>query len=93
MIEVSHARYLGDYTIEISFSTGESGVVDLAQSLWGPVFEPLRSVDRFRRFTVSPTLHTITWDDEADFAPEYLRDRMLEQAAAAHSVRLGGAEP
>jgi hypothetical protein len=44
------------------------------------MFEPLRPLDRFRRFTVSPTLHTVAWDNDADFAPEYLRDKMLEQA-------------
>ena len=93
MIEVSHARHLCNFTIEITFNTGESGVVDLAQSLWGPLFEPLRTLDRFRRFTVSPTLHTITWDNDADFAPEYLREKMIEQAAAADPARRGAAEP
>ena len=83
MIEVTQARYLGDYRIEITFSTGESGVVDLSTSLWGPVFEPLRASQRqFARFTVSPTLHTITWDNDTDFAPEYLREKMIEQANA-----------
>lgn len=87
MIEVTHARHLDSYRIEITFSTGESGVVDLAQSLWGPVFEPLRTPQRFRRFTVSPALHTITWDNDADFAPEYLRAKMLEQAADADPAK------
>ena len=77
----------------MTFNTGESGVVDLAQSLWGPVFEPLRTSDRFRRFTVSQTLHTITWDNDADFAPEHLRDKMIEQGAAADPARRGAAEP
>jgi hypothetical protein len=86
MIEVSHARHIGGYRIEIKFNTGESGVVDLAQSLWGPVFEPLRSPERFASFTVSSTLHTVTWDNDADFAPEYLRDKMIEQAASADGV-------
>jgi hypothetical protein len=27
-------------------------------------------------------LHTIAWDNGADFAPEFLHDRMVEQAAA-----------
>ena len=84
MIEVTQARYLGNYRIEVTFSTGESGVVDLAESLWGPVFEPLRVPQRFRTFAVSPTLHTIAWGNDADFAPEYLRDKMLEQAASGH---------
>jgi hypothetical protein len=83
MIEVTHARRVDGYRIEIRFSTGESGIVDLAESLWGPVFEPLRQPERFAEFTLSPTLHTIAWGNDADFAPEYLRDKMIEQAAAA----------
>lgn len=79
MTEVRRAQYLDNYRIEIELSTGQSGIVDLEESLWGPVFEPLRDVTRFRRFAVSPVLHTIVWDDGADFAPEYLRDKMVEQ--------------
>ena len=79
MIEVKQAQHVGGYRVALAFSTGESGVVDLEQSLWGPVFEPLRDPERFARFTLSSALHTLTWDNEADFAPEYLRDRMLEQ--------------
>ena len=84
MIEVRQARYLDNYRIEIVFSTGESGVVDLQESLWGPVFEPLRDPERFKRFTLSPVLHTIAWDNDADFAPEYLRDKIVEQAASGN---------
>jgi hypothetical protein len=93
MVEVTQARHLDNYRIEITFSTGESGVVDLAQSLWGPMFEPLRAPQRFCRFTVSPTLHTITWDNDADFAPEYLREKMIEQAAGADTAGRGPAQP
>ena len=80
MIEVRQARHLDNYRIEIVFNTGQSGIVDLQESLWGPVFEPLRDLERFKRFTVSPVLHTIAWDNDADFAPEYLRDKIVEQA-------------
>lgn len=83
MLEVTHARPVDGYRIEIRFSSGESGIVDLADSLWGPVFEPLRLPERFAEFTLSPTLHTIAWGNDADFAPEYLRDKMIEQAASA----------
>jgi len=80
MIEVRRARHLDNYRIEIEFSTGQSGIVDLRESLWGPVFEPLRDPERFKRFTVSPVPNTISWDNDADFAPEYLRDKIVEQA-------------
>ncbi len=81
MIEVKYARYAGGYRLEIAFNTGETGVVDLGDSLWGPVFEPLRNPDSFARFSLSSALHTVVWENEADFAPEYLRDRMVEQVA------------
>jgi len=84
MIEVCRARHLGNYRIEIEFNTGQSGIVDLQGSLWGPVFEPLRDLERFKRFTLSPVLHTIAWDNDADFAPEYLQDKMVEQAVSGN---------
>ena len=83
MLHVTSAEYLEGYKIRISFSNGESGTVDLEAALWGPVFEPLRDLRSFRRFRVSEVLHTVCWDNDADFAPEFLYDTMLEQA---HSV-------
>jgi hypothetical protein len=77
MLEVVKARYEGGYKVWIEFNDGRSGVVDLSDALWGPVFEPLRDVARFKRFEVSKTLHTLTWDNDADLAPEYLRDRLV----------------
>ena len=82
MLELVSAEYLDEYRLKPRFSTGESGVVDLADSLWGPVFEPLRDVELFKPFRLSPVLHTIAWDNDADFAPEYLRDTMFRQAEA-----------
>ena len=82
MLEVTAAEYVEGYRIRVSFNNGESGIVDLEAALWGPVFEPLRDPDVFRRFEVSKVLHTIRWENDADFAPEFLYDKMLEQAAA-----------
>ena len=85
MLEVIQAEYVEGYKLKVSFSSGERGVVDLADALWGPVFAPLRNVAQFQRFYLSPVLHTIAWENEADFAPEYLRAKMLEQAQAGAS--------
>ena len=52
-----------------------------------PVFVPLRNVAQFQRYYLSPVLHTIVRENEADFAPEYLLAKMLEQAQAGASVR------
>ncbi len=79
MLEVVSAEYVAEYRIRVCFNTGEEGVVDLRDALWGTVFEPLRDLAAFRRFSVSEVLHTICWDNGADFAPEFLRDKMVEQ--------------
>ena len=87
MLEVVQAEYVEGYKVKVSFSSGEKGVVDLTDALWGPVFAPLRNVTQFQQFYLSPVLHTIAWENEADFAPEYLRAKMFEQAQAGASVR------
>ena len=46
---------------------------DLADELWGEVFEPLRDPAFFGRFTVD---HTLVWPNGADFAPEFLHERV-----------------
>ena len=73
MLEVVQAEYVEGYKLKVSFSSGERGVVDLADALWGPIFAPLRNETQFQRFYLSPVLHTIAWENEADFAPEYRR--------------------
>ncbi len=79
MLEVIDAKYSSGYTVHLVFNDGTQGEVDLKDSLWGPVFEPLKDVSFFKQFTLSPTLHTIGWPNDADFAPEHLKAKMIEQ--------------
>ena len=85
MLEVTSAEYVEGYKIRVSFNTGQSGIVDLKDDLWGPMFDPVKDPSVFKRFKVSETLHTICWENDADFAPEFLLDRMVEQSPAAHA--------
>ena len=78
-----------DHVIWVRFSDGASGEVDLADALTGPVFEPLRDARAFRRFHVDPEMKTIVWENGADLAPEFLRDR-LPLALAKPSEARGG---
>jgi hypothetical protein len=71
-IQVKNARYLEDYKIEIEFSDGKKGIVDLSDELYGEVFEPLKDKNFFSKIKVDKDLETITWENGADFAPEYL---------------------
>ena len=79
MLEVVRAEYDAEYRVRVCFNTGEEGIVDLREALWGPVFEPLKDRVAFRRFSLSDVLHTICWENGADFAPEFLYDKMTEQ--------------
>lgn len=73
---IMEARYIADFTIWVRFSDGIEGVVDLASDLTGPMFEPLRNVEEFRRFILHPELRTLVWPNGADLAPEYLRAKI-----------------
>ena len=66
------ARYVEGYTLWIRFNNGLDGEVDLKDELWGPMFVPLKDPQTFRKFKVHPELHTIVWDNGADFSPAFL---------------------
>lgn len=76
MFDVVEARYLHDHTVWLKFEDGTAGEVDLGGELHGPIFEPLRDLEYFAHFTVSPDLGTISWPNGADFAPEFLYERL-----------------
>ena len=71
---IEEAKYVRDYTIYLRFSDGTEGEVYLGEELNGEVFKPLKDVSYFKNFTLDPVLHTITWPNGADFAPEFLYD-------------------
>ena len=48
---------------------------------FGPVFEPLKDPSYFGRLAVNPDLDTIVWPNGADFAPEFLHQRVQDSAA------------
>ena len=83
MLEVTSAEHVDGYKIRLRFNNGEEGLVDLKECLWGPMFEPLRDVSVFQRFIVSEVFHTVCWENEADLAPEFLYEKMVEQSRAA----------
>jgi hypothetical protein len=90
MLEVTRAEYTGGHCLRLCFSNGDEGTVDLSDSLWGPMFESLKDEAAFRRFEVSPVLHTICWDNDADLAPEYLHEKMVEQSPAREAAAASG---
>lgn len=76
-MKVSEAKYVKEYLIEFTFNDGFKGMVDLKESFRGPVFEPLKDLENFKKFHLNRW--TIEWKCGADLAPEYLYDLALEQ--------------
>ena len=73
-LHVLEARHVRNYVVRLKFSDGAEGEADLASELDGPVFGVLRDIEQFKRFSVA--CHTLTWPNGADFAPEFLRERI-----------------
>lgn len=76
MEDVIEGRYVSAYTIWLRFEDGTEGEVDLSQELHGAVFEPLRKPEYFASFRVNHDTGTIEWPNGADFAPEFLYEKV-----------------
>lgn len=70
---------LDAYRVHLAFSDGKTGVVDLKDELWGPLFEPLKDPERFAEVHLDEECLTIAWPNGADIAPEWLYDAVREQ--------------
>ena len=70
LMEVIKADYLSGYRLKLRFSNGETRIADMESSLTGPVFQPLKDIEYFKRFSIP--FNTVQWENGADFAPEYL---------------------
>jgi hypothetical protein len=76
ILHVREACHVRDYVIRLRFNDGAIGEIDLRDELVGEVFEPLRDPEQFQRLFVDPDLQTVCWENGADFAPEFLYERM-----------------
>jgi hypothetical protein len=82
MPRVMDARHAGKYRVWLRFDDGLSGEIDLEDELWGPVFDPLQDVAEFAQLQADAELETVVWPNGADFAPEFLYDRLKSALAA-----------
>jgi len=79
ILHVVRAEYVSGHRVHLWFNDETDGVVDLGGLLEGPIFEPLRDVNFFKRFRLDG--HTLAWENGADFAPEYLHALVHAEAA------------
>ena len=73
---IEQADYVGEYIVHLRFADGVEGDVDLAEELYGELFEPLKDPVVFRQFAVHPEFRTLCWPNGADFAPEFLYEKV-----------------
>ena len=80
ILDVINAEYKSGYKIFLTFNNGESVLTDLEETLLNEsrrIFLPLRDITYFKNFKIR--LNTISWDNEADFAPEFLLELGRQQ--------------
>ncbi len=71
---VTDLKVLDGYCIELTFSDGVRGVMDLANRIVrrGGIFAPLEDTQFFRQVAVDNDLGTIVWPNGVDFCPDLL---------------------
>ena len=77
---VIDAKHIKDYTLYLRFSDGSDGEVDLEPELDGEIFQPLKDITFFKDFSLNQELHTVVWPNGADFAPEFLYEKLQVHA-------------
>jgi hypothetical protein len=70
MPRVIAGEYISEYKIMVGFSDSTTVEIDFQQFLDGPIFEPLKDINYFRKFILDGW--TISWPNGADIAPETL---------------------
>ena len=97
-LHVTKARPLDGYRVEVCFDDGRQGVADLTGALEGPVFEPLKKPEAFRKFRVDEELRTIvgptewTWPRNTSTTrhSETIRNCKPPSANGLHRIGLQG---
>ena len=78
-LHVIEAKHIKQHTLWLKFNDGSVGEVDLSQELQGDIFKPLQNPDYFKTFSLQG--YTLSWENGADFAPEFLKELMEKQSA------------
>lgn len=71
---VTSVRHLSEYRLELTFTDGTRGELDLKDRIVGRggVFAPLEDVSFFAQAQVDPEAGTIVWPNDVDFCPDVL---------------------
>lgn len=70
ILKVTNARYVKDYILALTFSTGEVKTFDFSTVYDEGICTKLKDMTYFRNFTLDP--FSVDWNNEIGFAPEFL---------------------
>lgn len=73
MIYVKNAKYIKDYKLNVEFSDGKEGLVDLEKTILSDnrqIFQELSNKEKFSQIKID--MDTIVWSNGLDLAPEFL---------------------
>lgn len=70
---VSSVNILDGYTLQLEFSNGEKGVLDMEPYLDFGLFKKLRNPSEFNK--VSVKFGTLEWDSGSDLDPEFIYEK------------------
>jgi len=74
---IVEAKHIQDYQVWIKFDDRKSGKINLIDEIWGEVFETLKDINYFRNFKIEND--TLSWENEADLAPDFLYELLNQQ--------------
>ena len=73
-VTVTEARVLDGYRLELVFSDGKRGTVDLKNRIVGKggLYQALENIEFFRKASVNADLGTVVWPNGLDICPDLL---------------------
>ena len=71
-MRIRQAEYLEGHKLKLLFNDNKTKIVDLEKELWGPLYEPLKDIEYFKKVSVDDDFITIQWPNGADFSPNFL---------------------
>lgn len=80
-------KIVAPYTILVEFEDATSQTIDFQPVLAGELFGPLRDIDVFNGVRIDPEIHTLVWQNGADFDPAMLHDWPLHAKAMVELAR------
>jgi hypothetical protein len=73
-VTVIEAKVLDGFRLELVFSDGKQGVVDLRNRIVGKggLYQALEDIEFFRKVSVNAELGTVVWPNGMDICPDLL---------------------